>query len=148
MTSQPQALPARSGEFFAPLPLAFVGLLVVNDYWAKARFHNALTGKLSDVALCFFMPLFCSELLGICFGVSTRTRLWIGGMTTALLFTLLEVVEPVTEVALSLLTWLGPRLGMTRHFAMTRDPTDLYCVLIVPLALWYGYRRLTHRRVT
>ena len=48
----------RIGEFFAPLPLAAVALLVVNDTWLKPAFHNALTGKLSDVAVCFMMPAF------------------------------------------------------------------------------------------
>ena len=36
--------PVRS-EFFAPLPLVALALLVTNDVWLKARFHNALTGK-------------------------------------------------------------------------------------------------------
>jgi hypothetical protein len=146
MTSPSRPTSPRFGEFFAPLPLLFVALLVVNDYWAKARFHNEITGKLSDVAVCFFMPLFCSELLGICFGASARVRLWIGSVVTALLFTLLEIVPPVTQVALACLTWLGPMLGVTRHFGMTRDLTDLYCVGMVPLALLYGYRRLAPKR--
>ncbi len=50
----------RSGEFFAPLPLAALALTVANDIWLKPAFHSELTGKLSDVGICFFMPLFLS----------------------------------------------------------------------------------------
>jgi hypothetical protein len=39
-------------EFFAPLPLAAVALMVVNDRVLKPLFHNGVTGKLSDVAIC------------------------------------------------------------------------------------------------
>ena len=45
--------------------------LVVNDVWLKPAFHSALTGKLSDVAVCFFMPLLLSELLGIFCALAT-----------------------------------------------------------------------------
>ena len=65
----------RSGEFFAPLPLAALALTVVNDVWLKPAFHSGLTGKLSDVGICFFMPLFLSELLGIFLGLPGRFRL-------------------------------------------------------------------------
>jgi hypothetical protein len=40
----------RSGEFFAPVTLAALALMVVNDIWLKHAFHSAVTGKLSDVA--------------------------------------------------------------------------------------------------
>jgi hypothetical protein len=132
----------RSGEFFAPLPLAALALMVVNDAYLKAAFHSAVTGKLSDIAVCFFMPLFLSELLGIFFGATPRLRLAIGGLVTGALFAALEVVAPVTALALNLLGELGPRVGIMRPFRMTSDGTDLFCLLLIPAALAYGRRRL------
>jgi len=132
----------RSSEFFAPIPLAALALMVVNDMYLKAVFHSAVTGKLSDIAVCFFMPLFLSELLGIFFGATPRLRLALGGLVTGALFAALEVVAPVTTFALNLLGELGPRLGIMRPFRMTSDWTDLFCLLLIPAALAYGRRRL------
>jgi hypothetical protein len=132
----------RSGEFFAPLPLAALALLVVNDVWLKPTFHSAVTGKLSDVAICFLMPLFFSELLGLLLGVAPRTRLRIGAFLTAALFTALEVVPPCTALALHALAIVGPRLGIHGTFRMTSDWTDLFCLVMIVPAVAYGRYRL------
>jgi len=132
----------RSGEFFAPLPLAALALCVVNDVWLKPAFHSALTGKLSDVAVCFFMPLLLSELLGIFCGWAPRRRLLAGAIVTASLFAALEVVPPFTRLALDVLDRVGPYLGLHRRFRMTSDWTDLACLLLVPVSLAYGRIRL------
>jgi hypothetical protein len=132
----------RSGEFMAPLPLLAVGLMVVNDRYLKAQFHSALTGKLSDIAICFFLPLFVSELLGLAFGLAPRLRLGIGATCTALLFGGLEVVPPVTDLALRALARIGPYVGIARPFRMTSDWTDLLCLALVPLAVAYGLHRV------
>ena len=134
--------PPRSGEFFAPVPLLALILLVVNDVWLKPTFHSAVTGKLSDIAVCFVMPLFLSELLGICFGAAPRVRLALGGLLTGALFAALEVVPPVTRFALNLLGLLGPQVGIMRPFRMTSDWTDLFCLLLIPAAMAYGRWRL------
>jgi hypothetical protein len=105
-----------------------------------------LTGKLSDIAVCFFMPLFLSELLGLAFGLAPRLRLAIGAAFTALLYTGLEVVAPVTAFALRWLTWVGPYVGVARPFRMTSDWTDLFCLALVPLARVYGLRRVESTR--
>ncbi|HMF39418.1 MAG TPA: hypothetical protein VKQ32_01930 [Polyangia bacterium] len=136
----------RSGEFFAPLPLAALALIVVNDVWLKPAFHSALTGKLSDIALCFFMPLFVSELLGILFGVSPRARLAVGALITTALYTAQEIVPPFTRFALAVLGAVGPHLGIHRAFRLTSDWTDLFCLALVPAAVWYGRWRLERIR--
>lgn len=136
----------RYGEFFAPAPLAALALLVVNDVWLKPAFHSELTGKLSDIAVCFFMPLLLSELLGIVSGWPPRRRLLAGAIVTASLFTALEVVPPFTRLALSVLDHVGPYLGIHRRFRMTSDWTDLACLLLVPVAVAYGHRRLASIR--
>lgn len=136
----------RSGEFFAPLPLAAVALLVVNDVFWKRAFHNELTGKLSDVAVCFFMPLFVSELLGLGFALVPKLRLATGAVATAVLFSLLEVVPWFTARTLAVLTWVGSYVGLHGGFVMTRDLTDLACVPLVLVGYVYGARRLALRR--
>jgi hypothetical protein len=70
-------------------------MMIVNDRWLKPAFHSALTGKLSDVAICFFMPLFVSEVLGIAIGMRPGSRLAAGALVTALLYTGLEVAEGI-----------------------------------------------------
>jgi hypothetical protein len=132
----------RSGEFFAPLPLAALALLVVNDVWLKPAFHNFVTGKLSDVAVCFLMPLFASELLGLALGVAPRVRLAIGAVVTAALFSALELSAWASEQAVAALEALGPWLGLRGGFEMTADVTDLACVPLVVLAYGYGVARL------
>jgi hypothetical protein len=133
---------SRSGEFFAPLPLAALALMVVNDVWLKPAFHSELTGKLSDIALCFFMPLFVSELLGIIFSVPARARLLAGALVTATIYTAQEIVPPFTRFALVVLRAIGPRMGIHGAFQLTSDWTDLACLVLVPVAVWYGRRRL------
>jgi hypothetical protein len=133
--------PVRS-EFFAPLPLAALALLVTNDVWLKPLFHNAVTGKLSDVAVCFLMPLFLSELLGFAFAWPARQRLRVAAFATAAVFTALEVIPPVTRWVLAGLSAVGPVLGIAGRFRMTADWTDLLCLLLIPLSVRYGDRRL------
>jgi hypothetical protein len=132
----------RSGEFFSPLPIAALALMVVNDVWLKPALHSELTGKLSDIGLCFFMPLFLSEVLGILFGVGGRARLWAGALLTAAVYTAQEVVPPFTRFALTVLRAVGPRMGIHGVFELTSDWTDLLCLVLVPVAVWYGGRRL------
>jgi hypothetical protein len=131
----------RWGELFGPLPVALLALWVVNDVYLKPAFHNFVTGKLSDVAVCFVMPLFVSELLGLTLGLAPKRRLAAGAVTTAVLFTALEVVPAASALAVALLRGLGPYLGLGRSFAMTSDWTDLACVPMVLLAYGYGVTR-------
>ncbi len=58
--------PARAArEFFAPVPLAAVALLAANDHFLKAWWPGFVTGKLSDISGCFFLPLFLSAFLAL-----------------------------------------------------------------------------------
>ena len=43
-------------------PSVAVGVLLLNDFVLKAAFHNALTGKLSDVAGLAAVTIFCCAL--------------------------------------------------------------------------------------
>jgi hypothetical protein len=132
----------RWGELFGALPVSALALWVLNDVYLKPAFHNFATGKLSDVAVCFVMPLFVSELLGLTLGLPPKRRLAAGAATTAVLFTALEVVPAASALAVALLRGLGPYLGLGQSFAMTSDWTDLACVPMVFAAYGYANARL------
>jgi hypothetical protein len=125
-------------ELGAAPPLGAVCLLVANDHGLKRLFHNALTGKLSDVAICFLLPLLVSAALGLVSDWSGRRRLAAGGVVATLVFTLLELSDAAGSLFGSGLGVLG--LGPV---VLTRDPTDLLALVCVPLAVAYGRRRLT-----
>jgi len=132
-------------EFFAPLPAAAVGLMVLNDRVLKPRFHNAVTGKLSDIAICFFLPLFTSALLGVVRPGHPRARVLVGAAIAAFVFAALEIWEPFQQAFLVGLRRVGAPLGL-RHFVFTSDPSDLLALLVVPLAVAYGCKRLGKTR--
>lgn len=128
-------------EFFAPWSLAAVALLGINDHLLKAQLHNALTGKLSDLAGCFFLPLFLSALVGMVAPPwPLSRRLVAGGLATVVAFTLLELSPAAGVICDRVVALLGAPLGV-HGLALTRDPTDLLTMAMIPLGCWYGWRR-------
>ena len=128
-------------EFFAPWPLGAVGLMVLNDRVLKPRFHNAITGKLSDLAVCFFLPLFTSALLGLSWKGRPRARVVVGAIVTGLVYSGLELWPAFEHAFLAGLSVVGAPLGL-RRFALTSDLTDLWALLMLPVAVAYGFRRV------
>lgn len=128
-------------EFFAPLPLLAVALMVVNDRVLKPRIGNAITGKLSDIAICFFLPLFTSALLGFVWRKHPRGRVLAGAGIASLVFVGQEIWPRFQEVFLATMRFVGTPLGL-HGFVLTSDTTDLLALLVVPLAVAYGWRRL------
>jgi hypothetical protein len=131
----------RMPEFFAPAPLLAVGLMVVNDRFLKPRYHNAITGKLSDLAICFFLPLFTSALLGIVWPGRGRTRVLVGAGVAALVFVAQETWPAFQAAFLGALRVVGAPLGLG-HFALTSDMSDLWALLMLPLAVAYAWHRV------
>ena len=135
-----QAKPRRPGsEFVAPLPLFVVALFAVNNHWLKQAWPGVVTGKLSDFAACFFLPLFFSALLGPLLPGRLRLRLGVGVGVTAVGFTAVKVLPGASQLldaALSALTGLvglGPSLNLV-------DPTDLVALPMLGVAYVYGAR--------
>ncbi|TXI51585.1 MAG: hypothetical protein E6Q50_00405 [Lysobacter sp.] len=58
------SLSQRAERWLHPAFLCALALLIANDAWFKALFHNALTGKLSDFAGVFAFAYFWATLLG------------------------------------------------------------------------------------
>lgn len=128
-------------EFLAPWPLFAVVVMGVNDHVLKAQFHNAVTGKLSDFAICFFLPLFVSAAMGLFSQRAPRVRLVVAACIAATVFALLEMSDAVGNAFLEGLRVVAPLVGVQR-VGFTRDPTDLLALVMVPLAVWYGARRI------
>jgi hypothetical protein len=128
-------------EFMAPLPVAAVALMALNDRVLKPRFHNGLTGKLSDIAICFFLPLFTSALLGLVWQRHARARVLVGAGIAAFAFTAQELWKSFQDGFIAALGVVGAPLGL-RHFVLTSDASDLLALLMVPLAVAYGWKRL------
>jgi hypothetical protein len=58
------SLSARTSRLLHPAFLIALGLLIANDWLFKPMFHNAITGKLSDVAGVFAFAYFWSVIAG------------------------------------------------------------------------------------
>lgn len=128
--------PLVAPEFFSPLSLAAVALLGLNDHVFKAQFGNALTGKLSDIAGCFVLPLFLSALLALFTRVPLRERLGASAAFTFLFFTAIKSSQAAADLTADALTAIGTGGGR-----IIADPTDLIALPFILFAVWYGHGR-------
>lgn len=131
-------------EFIAPLPIAAVALLGVNDHFLKAAFHNTVTGKLSDIAGCFFLPLYVSALLSLFPQLSLKARLYTGAAITTVLFASVSLSRTAADAVCAWVAPLATPLGYS-HLRIASDPTDLIALPLVAFAVAYGLHR---RRTT
>ena len=129
-------------EFFAPAPLGAVALMALNDHVLKARLHNALTGKLSDLAACFFLPALVSGVLGMVGPLRSAWRLAAGALVTAGIFVALELSDTAGGWFALVTTTLGAPLGIHRA-VLTRDLTDLAALAMIPLGCLHARRAIT-----
>lgn len=126
-------------ELATPLPLAAVGLLALNDHVLKARFPGLLTGKLSDVAGCFVMPLFVSAALALATRWRPRARLAVGAVATVALFGAVKLSPGAATLVAGALDAVWAPLGASPG-RIVADPTDLVALPLVALAFVYGAR--------
>jgi hypothetical protein len=139
------ALPV--GEAMHPVTLLAVVVLVVNDWVLKPRLHNALTGKLSDVAGLLFAPVVLSSVIGLVLHAAARLgvrvdpsltwrRLVSCCAATAAGFAAVKLVPPAGDA-------LARLIG--HHAEFYPDWTDVLCLPAVLIALAIGRDEL--RRV-
>lgn len=134
-------------EFMAAWPLVAVAVLTLNDMVLKARFHNALTGKLSDLAGCFFLPLWLSALLRLVTRWPLETRLRWGAAATTVLFVAISTSRLAADLVCAALLPFAQVLGITRlHIAA--DPTDLLALPMVWLAVTWGRKQTSTGEMT
>jgi len=140
----------------APIPIAAIALLIINDHYLKAEYPGWVTGKLSDFAGLVFFPLL---LAAICEQVGFRRGMaTIIGATiaTAIVFIAIKLSATAGEgyrIALAVLQWPfraafalidGAAMPGLVKVRLAADPTDLIALvaLAVPLAL---ARRVSRR---
>jgi hypothetical protein len=144
-----------------PISLVAIALLVLNDHVFKSAFHNALTGKLSDIAgMVFFPALLTSAFLALR-PASTRPErvLLLSAIATAVVFTLVKTTVWANEsfaVSLGVLQWPFRAVRallshspyvLSVHPARTlRDFSDVIAapfVFTMPLAFWRRRARMS-----
>jgi len=127
-------------ELASPLPLAAAAILAVNDHLLKAAFPGPLTGKLSDLAGCFVLPLFLSAVLACVTPWSLRARLALGAAVTALAFAAVKL-SPAAAGAVTSALDLATRPALGASNRIVADPTDLVALPLALAAFAWGVRR-------
>jgi hypothetical protein len=115
----------RNDSLLSPGFLAGLLVLITNDFWLKDHFHNAITGKLSDLTGLFIFPLFISAI-----SRSTSKHLFFG---VALFFVYWK--SPFSDGLLNLLSFLS---GL--HFTRVVDYTDLLCLPVLIVSYRYALK--------
>ncbi len=124
-------------ELVGPVPLLAVAALAVNDHVLKARFPGLVTGKLSDFAGAFVLPLFVSAALALATAWPLRRRLGVGVAVTALLLAAVKLSPAAADAVVAGLDAVRAPLGVGQG-RIIADPTDLVA-LPAALAAWaYG----------
>ena len=133
------------GDFLLrPAPLGAALVITGNDFWLKIHAPGVLSGKLSDVGLCFFFPLMIAAaaewLLWLLVDRARlgafRPRPTVAAASVALgalYYTSLKLFGVAAELHVALLSALLPG----HHFAAVADVTDLACLPIFVLSFRY-----------
>lgn len=128
------------GEALHPVTLLAVAVLVVNDWYLKARFGPSfVTGKLSDLAGLTFAPVVLSAAIGLVLRKPlTYRRLYLCTAATGVCF----AATKLSETAAGWLVWL---LSHWRHASVYVDPTDLFCLPFLAIPIWIGRAEIRYR---
>lgn len=136
--------------FIHPIPLAAVTMMALNDHWLKYEYPSWWTGKLSDFAGVFYLPIFLlalrvfiRQLLGKEDPVGkslTKLNFWAAVLFTDLLLILVKLSAPFarfveTAFAESLF-----------RIQIIQDPSDLIALSMNVLTYWYMKNRLTNSK--
>ncbi len=132
-------------ELVAPAPLLAAALLALNDHWLKARWPGPITGKLSDLAGAFVLPLFASAALALLTRWPLRRRLAVGVAITLGLLLAVKLSPSAAAWTVRALDWAWAPLSGTRG-RLVADATDLVALPFALLAWAYGVRVERPRR--
>jgi len=124
-------------EFFNVWSIFSVSLFAANNYYLKYHYHNWITGKLSDVLLCFFLSLFISVILAIVTPWSLKRRILYGSLLTTIIYSLVKTSTTASDwlnAGLSFLT-KGAGVGPSINIA---DPTDLIALPFIVISYWFA----------
>lgn len=124
-------------ELVGPLPLLAAAVLALNDHVLKARFPGLVTGKLSDFAGAFVLPLFVSAALALATRWPLRGRLAAGVAVTVVALTAVKLSPAAAGAVVTGLDAIRAPLGVGRG-RIVADPTDLVALPVAFLAGAYG----------
>ena len=132
----------------SPAGLLSAALIVVNDVWLKRHHPGLLSGKLSDVGLCVFLPLFVLAIIewtevARCLLVRAVNGTPPSKVPVARLQALACFVAGAYFVAVKCwpaataahIQWVNAFAPGWRAHAVT-DPSDLVCLPAIALAWW------------
>jgi hypothetical protein len=132
----------------APVTIAAIAVLVVNDHVLKAAYPGWVTGKLSDVAGLAFFPLLLAAVAERIGSRGVRVTV-IAAAATGVVFAAVKTVPLAADayrVGLAALQWPARAIGALvggratpglGEVQLVMDPTDLLALpaLAIPLAL-------------
>lgn len=118
----------------SPAAIASAALIVANDLWLKRHHPGLVSGKLSDLGLCVFLPLFLAAVIEWALHVVGR-RVAVNALACVLAasyFAAVKLVPAATRAHVECLSLFVPRW----HFRAVTDPTDLVCLPAITIAWW------------
>jgi hypothetical protein len=132
-------------------PVLSALVIAFNDFWLKPTHPGVVSGKLSDIGLCFFFPVFLATVLEWTTWAhdALRHRAWQGAgrrshalacALAAAYFAMIKISPAGAELHVQALSALLP----SRRFRAVADPTDLLCLPLVLVA--YSYLARARRR--
>ena len=133
-------------ELVAPLPLAAAALVLVNDRVLKGAFPGLVTGKLSDVAGAFVLPLFLSALLALVTRWPLRARLAAGTAFTVIAIAAVKLSPVAAGATARALDAMWVPLGLSRAQIVV-DPSDLVAAPLALAAYAYGCNACARKEV-
>ncbi len=141
------AIPA---DFLAhPSPILAGGLVIFNDLYLKRTHPGFWSGKLSDIGICFLLPLILVALVEWSGWLWSRClrRDWhpsapnhhtVACLIAALYFSALQISDVWAAWHIFFVQTFMPRI----RAGVTPDPTDLFALVMIPVA----WRFLLDRR--
>lgn len=126
--------------FFTWQALGAVALFGLNNFWLKWAFPGYLTGKLSDAAAAFFLPLFLSALLAPLTPFSAAKRISYGSGITLAVFLCVKGNEMCSSLLNRLVEILTSWTGLVLMPNLA-DPSDLIVLPIVAISWHFGRQR-------
>ncbi|MCB9637728.1 MAG: hypothetical protein H6727_02340 [Myxococcales bacterium] len=144
LPSAPSASPVPGESLLHPYPILAWCLIAWNDFYLKRHHPGILSGKLSDIGICFLLPIAVVSVVewGRWLWAALMRRPWspstpllstISCLLTLLYFSALQLSEGWA----SWHSWWVQKLLPQIQAGVTLDPTDLFALVMVPMAWRY-----------
>ncbi len=127
----------RSEPFYGAIPLGAVALFVLNNFWLKSALPGVVTGKLSDVCACFFVPLFVAAVLREVSPWALLTRLHYGAAVMVAGLSCVKATEAGSGLLNAIIAHATAWSGLIFR-PNVPDATDLHALPVVALSYLYA----------